>query len=96
MDCGRDVGACVNAVAIAQKMVLVRGQIVENQRSVKRTARRDHTSIPHLFCICGLFVRAPIERVDVEHAEAAKDRAPGHLRCNRVSSVSARGLEHIN
>ena len=32
-----------HAVAIAQKMVLVLGQVVENQRSVQRMARRDRT-----------------------------------------------------
>ena len=39
----RDVGARGVAVAIAQTMVLARGQVVENQRSVKRTrtARRE-------------------------------------------------------
>ena len=40
----RDVGACGHAVANAQTMVFVRGQVVENQRSVQRTARRDYTS----------------------------------------------------
>ena len=39
----RDVGARGHAVAIAQKMVLVRGQVVEDQRSVQRMARRDRT-----------------------------------------------------
>jgi hypothetical protein len=40
----RDVGACGLAIAIAQKMSFVRGQVVENQRSVQRTARRDRTT----------------------------------------------------
>jgi hypothetical protein len=39
----RNVGACGHAVAIARKMVFVRGQVVENQRSVQLTARRDYT-----------------------------------------------------
>ena len=40
----RDVGARGHGVAIAQKMSIVRDQVVENQRSVERTtARRDHT-----------------------------------------------------
>ena len=34
----RDVGARGIVVVIAQRMVLVRGQVVENQRSVQRTA----------------------------------------------------------
>ena len=34
----RDVGARGVAVVIAQRMVLARGQVVENQRSVQRTA----------------------------------------------------------
>ena len=39
-----DVGARGRGVAIAQKMSIVRDQVVENQRSVERTtARRDHT-----------------------------------------------------
>ena len=39
-----DVGARGHGVAIAQKMSIVRDQVVENQRSVERTtARRDHT-----------------------------------------------------
>ena len=45
----RDVGARGHAVAIAQKMVLVRGQIVENQRSVKRM--RDVTIRPSFFVL---------------------------------------------
>ena len=40
----RDVGACGHAVANAQTVVFMRGQVVESQRSVQRTARRDHTS----------------------------------------------------
>ena len=40
----RDVGACGHGIAIAQKMSFVRGQVVENQRSVQRTARRDRTT----------------------------------------------------
>ena len=39
----RDVGARGHDVAIAQKMAVVRGQVVVSQRSVQRTARRDHT-----------------------------------------------------
>ena len=38
------MGARGHGVAIAQKMSIVRDQVVENQRSVERTtARRDHT-----------------------------------------------------
>ena len=50
----RDVGARGVAVAIAQTMVLARGQVVENQRSVKRTARRDHT--PSFFVVVAVFL----------------------------------------
>ena len=41
----RDVGARGHGMAhaIAQKMSFVRGQVVEDQRSVQRTARRDRT-----------------------------------------------------
>jgi hypothetical protein len=35
-------------------MSFVRGQVVENQRSVQRTARRDRTT--SFFCPCGLFL----------------------------------------
>ena len=39
----RDVGARGHGIAIAQKMSIVRDQVVENQRSVERTtARRRH------------------------------------------------------
>ena len=40
----RDVGACGHGIAIAQKMSIVLGQVVENQRSVQRTVRRDRTT----------------------------------------------------
>ena len=40
----RDVGARGHGIAIAQRMSFVRGQVVENQRSVQRTARRDRTT----------------------------------------------------
>ena len=43
------MGARGPAVAIAQRMVFVRDQVVVNQRSVQRTARRDHT--PPLFVL---------------------------------------------
>ena len=52
----RDVGARGHGVAIAQKMSIVRDQVVENQRSVERTtARRDHT--PSFF----VFAESPPE-----------------------------------
>ena len=48
-----DVGARGHGVAIAQKMSIVRDQVVENQRSVERTtARRDHT--PSFFVFADL------------------------------------------
>ena len=48
-----DVGARGRGVAIAQKMSIVRDQVVENQRSVERTtARRDHTPS---FVVCAEF-----------------------------------------
>ena len=40
----RNVGARGHGIAIAQKTSFVRGQVVENQRSVQRTARRDRTT----------------------------------------------------
>ena len=49
-----DVGARGPAVAIAQKMVFVRGQVVVNQHSVQHTARRDHT--PPFVVIADFFV----------------------------------------
>ena len=49
-----DVGARGRGVAIAQKMSIVRDQVVENQRSVERTTARRH---PILFCcLCGFLV----------------------------------------
>jgi hypothetical protein len=50
----RNMGARGHAVAIAQKMVFLRGQVVENQRSVQRMARRDRT--PHMFVLADLFL----------------------------------------
>ena len=47
-----DVGARGRGVAIAQKMAVVRGQVVVSQRSVQRTARRDHTPP---FCVLADF-----------------------------------------
>ena len=49
----RDVGARGHGIAIAQKMSFVLDQVVENQRSVKRTARRDHT--PSFFLFADFF-----------------------------------------
>ena len=40
----RDVGARGHGIVIAQKMSIVLGQVVENQRSVQRTVRRDRTT----------------------------------------------------
>ena len=40
----RDVGARGHGIVIAQKMSFVRGLVVENQRGVQRTARRDRTT----------------------------------------------------
>jgi hypothetical protein len=48
-----DVGARGPAVAIAQGMVFVRDQVVVNQRSIERTARRDHT--PPFFALADFF-----------------------------------------
>ena len=50
-----DVGACGHAVTIARKIVFVRGQVVENQRSVQRTARRDRTT-SFLFVLADFFL----------------------------------------
>ena len=45
-----DVGARGRGVAIAQRMSIVRDQVVENQRSVERTTARRH----HPICFLGL------------------------------------------
>jgi len=51
----RDVGARGHGIAVAQRMSFVRGQVVENQRSVQRTARRDHNT-PFSFVLEDFFV----------------------------------------
>ena len=38
------MGARGHGIVIAQKMSIVLGQVVENQRSVQRTVRRDRTT----------------------------------------------------
>ena len=60
----RDVGARGHGIAIAQKMSFVRGQVVENQRSVQRTARRDRTT-------SFLFVLADFSEAPLMHTRPA-------------------------
>jgi hypothetical protein len=50
----RDVGARGHGIVIAQKMSIVLGQVVENQRSVQRTVRRDRTT-SFLFVLADFF-----------------------------------------
>ena len=52
----RDVGARGHWVTLAQRMSPSRGRVVENQRSVQRTARRDHTT-PFSFVLAEFFER---------------------------------------
>ena len=52
----RDVGARGHGIVIAQKMSIVLGQVVENQRSVQRTVRRDRTT-SFLFVLADFFAR---------------------------------------
>ena len=52
----RDVGARGHGIVIAQKMSFVRGLVVENQRGVQRTARRDRTT-SFLFVLADFFAR---------------------------------------
>ena len=62
----RDVGARGHGIAIAQKMSFVRGQVVENQRSVQRTARRDRTtSFTFLFVLADFFLIGPNGRGEI-------------------------------
>jgi hypothetical protein len=67
----RDVGARGPAIAIAQRMVFVRDQVVVNQCSVQRTARRDHT--PPFFVLADFFFADLFESSSVREKLSARD-----------------------
>jgi hypothetical protein len=74
----------------------VRVGMLESKRTVHLDLARSNADV-FLLASGRSGCRAPIERVDVEHAKAAKDRAPAHLRgaigCHRsVHAVGARKL----
>ena len=74
----------------------VRVEMLESKRTVHLDLARSNADV-FLLASGRSGCRAPIERVDVEHAKAAKDRAPAHLRgaigCHRsVHAVGARKL----
>ena len=50
------MGARGHGIVIAQKMSIVLGQVVENQRSVQRTVRRDRTT-SFLFVLADFCIR---------------------------------------
>ena len=69
------MGARGHGIVIAQKMSIVLGQVVENQRSVQRTVRRDRTT-SFLFVLADFLIHV------VSTAHAVRNRA---LRVGRES-----------
>jgi hypothetical protein len=93
---GRMMGALRKDAVLMTGLCAVRVGMLESKRTVHLDLARSNADV-FLLASGRSGCRVPIERVDVDHAKAAKDRAPAHLRgaigCHRsVHAVGARKL----
>ena len=84
------MGALRKDAVLMTGLCAVRVGMLESKRTVHLDLARSNADV-FLLASGRSGCRVPIERVDVDHAKAAKDRAPAHLRgaigCHRSVHV---------